>query len=178
MELFNAIKERRSVRAFKSTPIPNELIDKIIEAGRWAPSAGNCQAREFIIIENVEVKKRLCEAALNQHFIEDAPVNIVVCANEQMSSGRYGLRGTEFYCLLDAAASVQNMLLAIHALGLGACWVGAFNDTLIIDALGLTEYHKPVAIIPFGYPDETPRKPPRRPFNDVVHVNRYIKKLI
>ena len=70
------------------------------------------------------------------------------------------------------------MLLAIHALGLGACWVGAFNDALIIDALRLTEYHRPVAIIPLGYPDETPWKPPRRPINDIVHGNHYTKKPI
>ncbi|MHA2408326.1 MAG: nitroreductase family protein, partial [Candidatus Ranarchaeia archaeon] len=108
MELFEAIKQRRSVRSFSSKPIQDTLLEKVIEAGRWAPSAGNCQARDFIIVQDPEVKRMLCEAALKQSFIEEAPVNIIVCANEKRSEHRYGRRGRDFYCLLDAAASVQN----------------------------------------------------------------------
>lgn len=176
MELFEAILERRSVRAFKPTPIPDELLDKVLEAARWAPSAGNCQARDFIVVQDVEVKRKLCEAALGQTFIEDAPVNIVVCANEMRSARRYGGRGRDFYCLLDAAASIQNILLIVHDLGLGACWVGAFEDGLVSEALNLPDWLRPVAIIPIGYSDERPWKTPRMPLKDLIHINCYVRK--
>lgn len=176
MELFEAIMERRSVREFKPTSVPDELLDKILEAARWAPSAGNCQARDFIVVQDSEVKRKLCEAALDQTFIEDAPLNIVVCANRIRSARRYGHRGENLYCLLDAAASVQNILLAVHDLGLGACWIGAFNDRMVAEVLGLPEWLRPVAIIPIGYPDEEPWRTPRLPLKDLVHINHYTRK--
>jgi nitroreductase len=173
LELFDAIKQRRSIRSYKSKLIHNTLIQKIIEAGRWAPSAGNCQARDFIIVNDPEVKRGLCKAALNQHFIEEAPVNIVVCANEKRSAQRYGHRGRAFYCFLDAAASVQNILLAIHDLGLGACWIGAFHDRMVVDILNLPPWLKPVAIIPIGYPNENPPTPSRLQVNEIAFFNLF-----
>ena len=173
MELFEAIMGRRSVRAFKPASVPDELLDKVLEAARWAPSAGNCQARDFIIVQDLEVKRRLCEAAYGQGFIEDAPLNIVVCANEKRSARRYGSRGGDFYCLMDAAASVQNILLTVHALDLGACWVGAFDDRMVIETLSLPKGLRPVAIIPIGYPDEKPWRTPRLSLKELVHINHY-----
>ena len=128
LDVFEVIKKRRSIRSFKSKPIPKEFLNRILEAAQWAPSAGNCQARDFIIVNDLEVKRRLRDAALDQSFIEEAPVNIIVCANEERSSRRYGDRGRKLYCLLDAASAVQNILLAVHALGLGACWIGAIQE--------------------------------------------------
>ena len=161
LDVFEAIKDRRSVRVFKSKPISRNIINRILEAAQWAPSAGNCQARDFIIVDDVEIKRRLCDAALGQSFIEKAPIDIVVCANEERSSRRYGDRGRELYCLLDAASAVQNILLAVHALGLGACWVGAFNDIAVANVLNLSHWLRPVAIIPIGYPNEKPQRPSR-----------------
>jgi len=176
MDVFEAIRARRSVRRFKPDEVPDELVDKVLEAARWAPSAGNCQGRDLIVVRDAGVKRELCEAALNQRFIEDAPLNIVVCANARRSAQRYGYRGRELYCLLDAAASAQNILLAVHAVGLGACWIGAFNDGRVKNALNLPEWLRPVAIIPVGYPDETPWTTPRLSLKDVVHVDRYRRR--
>ena len=170
LDVFEAIKDRRSVRAFKSKPISRNIINRILEAAQWAPSAGNCQARDFIIVDDVEIKRRLCDAALGQSFIEKAPIDIVVCANEERSSRRYGTRGRELYCILDAASAVQNILLAVHALGLGACWVGAFNDIAVAKVLNLSHWLKPVAIIPIGYPNEKPRKPSRMAFKTLTYT--------
>jgi SagB-type dehydrogenase family enzyme len=122
------------------------------------------------------VKKALSEAALDQRFIEVAPITIVVCANERRSAQRYGRRGRELYCLLDAAAATQNLLLAVHALGLGGCWVGAFDDRQVGKALNLPSWLKPVAIIPIGHPDEKPWTPQRRSFKDYLHIDRYERK--
>ncbi len=82
MDLFEAILKRRSMRAFTSEAVPDEVIDTIVDAARWAPSAGNCQARDFIVVKDPRVKKALSEAALDQSFIEAASVTIVVCAKD------------------------------------------------------------------------------------------------
>jgi nitroreductase len=173
MDLFEAIRERRSVRAFKTTPVPDELIDKVLEAAQWAPSAGNLQARSFIVVKDPKAKAALCAAALHQSFIEEAPVNIVVCADERRSEIRYGQRGRELYSILDASAAVQNLLLAAHALGLGTCWIGAFSDNSVKKILNLPDWLRPIAIIPMGYPDEKPTAPPRVPLSEVTYLDRY-----
>lgn len=173
MDLFEAIKKRRSVRAFKPNPIPENVLNKILEAANWAPSAGNLQARDFIVVKDPKIKRELCEAALYQTFIEEAPVDIVVCANEERSSSRYGERGERLYSILDAAVAVQNLLLAAYALGLGTCWVGAYNDNEVKKVLNLPDQLKPIAIIPLGYPAEKPGPTPRLPLEYIVHQERY-----
>lgn len=173
MDLFEAIKGRRSVRSYKSDRVPDEVLNRVLEAARWAPSAGNRQPWEFIVVRDPTVKRYLRDSALGQSFIEEAPVVVVVCANELRSAGIYGDRGRRLYCLLDAAAAVQNMLLAAHALGLGTCWVGAFEDEMVVKVLNLPFGVRPVAIVPLGYPDEAPQPPPRMNLNDLIHLNLY-----
>ncbi|MEM3019182.1 MAG: nitroreductase family protein [Candidatus Bathyarchaeia archaeon] len=173
MDLFEAIEGRRSIRSFLDKPVPKEFVMRILEAGQLAPSAGNCQARQFILVEDQEVKRKLYEAAWKQEFILQAPINIVVCADELRSSSRYGERGRRLYCILDASASVENMLLAAHGLGLGACWIGAYQDEKVKEALGLPDHLKPIAIIPIGYPARQPPARPRLPVEALLHYNRY-----
>jgi len=176
MELFEAIKKRRSIRAFKKIPLTKELLYKIIEAGRWAPSAGNCQAREIIIVEDFGFKKELALAAYSQAFIHEAQVDLVVCAHKFWSSKRYGNRGSSLYCILDSAAAIQNILLAIHALGLGGCCVSAFDEEKVRKILQIPKGIRPIAIIPIGYPNEKPRQTSRKEFEAFVHLNLYGKK--
>ena len=176
MDVFEAIKDRRSIRCFKQDPIPDEQIEKMVEAAIWAPSAGNLQARDYIIVKDSETKKKLNEAALNQRFIQEAPIDIIVCANEERSAWKYGERGRDLYCLLDSAAAVQNLLLAAHALELGACWIGAFNEGAVSKILSTPRGLRPVAIIPIGHPDQRPSPPPRFSLKDVTHANRYEAK--
>lgn len=173
MELFEAIKNRRSVRAYKHDPIPEETLNKILDAARFAPSAGNRQSWEFIVIRDPVIKRYLRNAALGQAMIEEAPVTIVVCANEARSASIYGDRGRKFYCLLDAAAAIQNMLLAAYALGLGTCWIGAFEDEIIVNILNLPKGVRPIAIVPIGYSNDTPHPPTRIALKDFIHSNRY-----
>jgi nitroreductase len=97
LDVFKAIKTRRSVRAFTGQRVTDEEVEKLIEAARWAPSAGNIQPWEFIIVRAPQVKHGLCEAALDQAFIEEAPVVIVVCTNPMQSSKGYGSRGINLY---------------------------------------------------------------------------------
>jgi nitroreductase len=169
VDVLEVIKGRRSVRTFKGKEVPTEIVKKLIDAARWAPSAGNIQPWEFIIVRRLEIKRRLVEAALGQTFIEEAPVVIVVCANEVRSSQGYGVRGRTLYCIQDTAAAIQNILLVGYSFGLGACWVGAFREEEAREVLKIPHGIRPVAIIPVGYPAETPPPRSRRPINPIVH---------
>lgn len=173
MDVLEAIKGRRSVRAFKSDDVPDDVVEKLVDAARWAPSAGNIQPWEFVVVRKREIKRRLAEAALGQYFIEEAPVVIVVCADERRSSMGYGLRGRTLYCIQDTAAAIQNMLLAAHSLGLGACWVGAFREDGVREALKTPADVRPVAIIPIGYPAERPSPRSRRPISQIIHYETF-----
>ena len=169
MDVFEAIKKRRSIRAFKNIDVSDEIVEKLIDAARWAPSAGNIQPWEFIVVRNLDAKRRLAEAALSQTFIEEAPVVIVVCADYQRSARGYGSRGATLYCIQDTAAAIQNIHLAAIALGLGTCWIGAFREEPVKKLLGIPDGVRPVAIIPVGYPAEQPAPRPRRPLNEIIH---------
>ncbi|MEM3673630.1 MAG: nitroreductase family protein [Candidatus Bathyarchaeia archaeon] len=173
MDVFEAIKGRRSIRAFQSCDIPQEIVDRLIDAARWAPSAGNIQPWEFVIVRKLETKRSLAEAALEQTFIEEAPVVIVVCADENRSSRGYGIRGKTLYCLQDTAAAIQNIHLAAYALGLGTCWVGAFKEDEVRKILKTPAGVRPVAIIPVGYPAEKPQPRNRRPISQITHYESF-----
>jgi len=173
MEVFEAIKGRRSVRAYTDEGVPDEAIEKILDAARWAPSAGNLQSWEFVVVRDPEAKRRLAEAAWGQRFVARAPVVIVVCANQKRSARGYGERGASLYCIQDSAAATQNMLLAAYALGLGACWVGAFDERRVAEVINAPSGVRPVAIIPVGRPAERPRPPPRMPLEKVVHYESF-----
>jgi nitroreductase len=169
MDVLEAIKGRRSVRAFQDKDVPQEIVEKLIDAARWAPSAGNIQPWEFIIIRKPGTKRRLAQAALDQTFIEEAPLVIVVCANENRSSRGYGVRGETLYCIQDTAAAIQNIHLLAYSLGLGTCWVGAFREEEARKILKTSLGVRPVALIPVGYPAESPSPPSRRSLRQIIH---------
>ncbi|MBS7619909.1 nitroreductase family protein, partial [Candidatus Bathyarchaeota archaeon] len=148
MKIPEIIKNRRSIRSFLDKELPEEISKTLIEAACLAPSAGNLQPWEFIILKEEETKKKLVEAAYGQEFISEAKIVIVVCANPNSSAARYGTRGSSLYCLQDTAAAVQNILLTATDNGLGGCWVGAFDEKKASEALKLPREIRPVAIIP------------------------------
>jgi nitroreductase len=172
--IIDVIKGRRSIRRFKrGEKVSEEYLKKILEAAIYAPSAGNRQPWEFIIVENEDTKNKLAEAAYHQTWITEAPIIIVVCANEERSASRYGERGRTLYCIQDTAAATQNMLLMAHSLGYGTCWVGAFNENEVRRILNIPSGVRPVAIIPIGKPDEKPTMPPRIPIQKLIHYEKY-----
>jgi nitroreductase len=173
MGLLEAIKGRRSIRAFKNEEVSVEDVERLFDAAQWAPSAGNIQPWEFIVVRKPEVKKALVEAALGQDFIKEASVVIIVCANENRSSERYGVRGKSLYCIQDTAAALQNIHLTAYSLGLGTCWIGAFNEEEARRILKIPQGIRPVAIVPVGYPAETARLPKKRPFDHIVHYEAF-----
>lgn len=169
MDLFEAIRLRRSMRGFTREEVSEQEVEKLLEAARLAPSAGNIQPWEFVVVRKAYAKRRLAEAALDQYFIAEAPVVIVVCADEGRSGAGYGSRGVNLYCLQDTAAAIENILLAACALGLGACWVGAFRELEVRRILSVPRGVRPVAIVPVGRPAETPRARYKRPLGEMVH---------
>ena len=171
MDFWQVIEERRSVRRFDRRDVPEEMVERMLQAAIRAPSAGNRQPWRFFVVRRQEVKAALAEAAWGQRFVAQAPVVIVVCAEPDRSASRYGRRGRELYCLQDTAAATEHILLAATALGLGACWVGAFDEQAAARALNLPANLRPVAIIPVGYPAWEPGgRTPRRPLHEVVET--------
>jgi nitroreductase len=168
--VIEAIEERRSVRQFKQDPIPESVVNRIIDCGLKAPSAGNIQPWQFWVIWRPSLKAALAEAAFGQEFVGQAPIVMAVLAEPARSATRYGYRGSELYCIQDTAAAVQNMILAALAYGIGSCWVGAFDEKKVSKALNLSERFRPVALVPMGYPAELPARRPRscRPLEETV----------
>ncbi|MEM2137263.1 MAG: nitroreductase family protein [Candidatus Methanomethylicia archaeon] len=174
MDIIEVIKGRRSVRKFKiGVKIPKEDLMRILETAVYAPSAGNRQPWEFIIVEEEENKAKIAMAAYHQTWITEAPTIIVVCANEDRSASRYGERGRTLYCIQDTAAAIQNILLTAHGMGYGTCWVGAFNEEEVRRILSIPIGVRPIAIIPIGRPDEKPIAPSRIPIERLIHHEKY-----
>lgn len=160
MDVLQAIKGRRSVRSFLDTAIEPEKVQALKDALLWAPSAGNLQSRYFHFVKEHAIKERLVEDAHQQHFISEAPIIVVASANLR-SASPYGERGRTLYSILDVACSLENMMLLAYSIGLGSVWVGAFEEEGVATTLGLPEYLRPVALVPVGYPAETPLPPDR-----------------
>jgi nitroreductase len=169
MDVFDAISGRRSARSFRTDAVSDDDVERLLDAAHWAPSAGNVQPWEFVLVRQAEVKRALSEAAFGQLFIEEAPLVIVVCADEHRSSRTYGARGKNLYCIQDTAAATQNILLAAYSLGLGACWVGAFEEKKVIRALRVPDGVRPVALVPLGHPARASGTRSRRPVSEIVH---------
>jgi nitroreductase len=153
VDFWEVVQSRHSVRAFdQGREVASETVTRLLEAAVSAPSAGNRQPWHFYVAREQATKTALAQAALNQWFLSEAPVVIVVCADPERSAARYGDRGRYLYCFQDTAAAAENLLLAAVASGLGACWVGAFDEEAASRALDVPAHLRPVAIVPIGYP--------------------------
>ena len=170
MDFWQVIRSRYSVREYApDQDVSPELVTGLLSAALEAPSAGNLQAWHFVVVRDATTRAALAHAALDQMFVATAPVVIVVCADPERSATRYGERGRVLFTLQDTAAATQNLLLAATALGLGACWVGAFDEQEARRALGLRPGLRPVAIVPVGYPRAPGRRETsRRPLSKVT----------
>ena len=173
MDLYEAIAGRRSIRKYKKQALPEDAIEKIVDAARLAPSAGNAQPYEFVVAQEEKTRQRLSQAAYNQSDLQEAPVVIVVCADEKRASQSYGDRGKNLYCIQDTAAAVQNILLTAYAMGFGTCWIGAFKEDEVKKIINAPKELRPVALIPIGYPDESPAARSRRPVKELIHKEAF-----
>jgi len=177
MEFYDALRGRHSVRAYQAKEVEAVKLNRILEAARSAPSAGNLQSYEVFIVRDEQKKRALADAAHGQGFVVEAPVVLVFCAAPERSH-KYGKRGLELYCVQDATIAAAYAWLAAVAEGLAACWVGAFDDNATLKVLNANsslasraryDTLKPVAILPIGYAAEKPEATERRALKELVH---------
>ena len=167
------IKSRRTIRKFTEEDVSDETVRQIIEAGMLAPSAGNMQSWEFIIVRDKTTKYSLSQEALGQTHVLESPVTIIVADNTKIAEKRYGSRGREVYSFVSTGAAIQNMLLMAVSLGLGAAWVGSFKERPVQEILKLPEEIRPVGLVALGHPAETPDMPKRRAYKEMVHNEKW-----
>lgn len=168
MEFADVLSARRSVRHFNSKlAVSDEDVRALLLAAVSAPSAGNIQPWRFSVLRSSEARERL-GSALGQRWATSAPVVIVVSVDPRPCAARYGVRGEMLYAIQDTAAAVSNILLAAVDRGLASCWIGAFDESAVRAALGISAPITPVAILPVGYSAESSTKPARRPLDEVT----------
>lgn len=177
MDVLWAIKSRRSCRSYLQKPVEFDKITTIIEAGHYAPSAGNLQDWKYIIVTDKGLRDSIAEHCMEQYWMAGAPAYIVVCSNEERTEMRYGLRGKRLYSIQSCAAATENMLLAANALGLGSCWIGAFDEDFISRSLGIPDTARPQVIITLGYPAEEPEKKDLTSLESLVYFNGFGARL-
>jgi nitroreductase len=144
----------------------------VLDAARWAPSSGNVQNWRFIVIEDEKNKKIIAKASLGQNWLLTAPIIVLVCSNSAPEKA-YSGRGKELYSKQNTAVAVQNILLAAHDQGLAGCWVGAFTETGLRKELKIPDDVDIHAIVPLGYPAESPRAPSRIELADVLYFEEW-----
>ncbi len=181
MDVLEAIKGRRSVRKYRSDPIPDEMLDKVLEAVRWAPSWANTQCWEVIIIRDPGLKAKVAEIlppgnpALTS--VRDAPVLVVFCAIRNLSGFKRGEAATDKgdWFMFDVGVAMENLCLAAHSLGLGTVMVGLFDARKVESLLAVPENVAVVAMTPLGYPSHDVSAPRRKELVEFVHHETYEK---
>ncbi|MCF7798382.1 nitroreductase family protein [Candidatus Woesearchaeota archaeon] len=153
-DFFDVLESRRSIRMYRATPIDQTELGLLVEMGMKAPTAGNLQDYRFIISTNKNIIYQLPDLCMDQMWITSAPAIIVVCSQPKEQAKWFGERGRHVFATQNAAAATQNILLAAHALGLGACWIGGFDQEQVDKLFGVTGNGRVESIITIGYPAE------------------------
>ena len=187
MEVLKAIKTRRSIRKYKSTPVDDKTIELILEAARWAPSWHNDQCWRFIVVRDSKIKDKIADTLVAvapdrpnraAEAIKGAPVAVVACAE----LGRSGYSASEprelvtdkgDWYMFDVALAMQNLTLAAHSLGLGTVHVGAFDAGQAASILELPQGFCVVEMAPLGYPDQEPKATIRKELSEIVFYDKY-----
>lgn len=168
MDFSELTRHRRSVRNFTTAPVDRVKLDRIIEAANRAPSAANLQSYEIYKVTKVKDRSALARAACEQGFVLVAPVSLVFCVNTARNADRFGARA-RFLALQDATIACTYAQLQAADLGLGSCWVGAFDPDAVRRIIHAAADHEPVAILPIGHPKGEPEVKGRRPLDELVH---------
>lgn len=177
MNVMDAIQKRWGCRKFSDEPLDKEDLGTILDAGRFAPSAGNLQDRSFIIIKDSKLKSDIAQASGNQTWMQTAPVLVVIVA-ENMKVGKFfGPRGDKIYSVQDTSFAAQNMLLAATDLGLGCSLVVGFNEEKLNQILKIEPPARPHAIIAFGKPLEQAKTSSKYPLEKFVYFEKHKNKI-
>jgi nitroreductase len=156
------IKSRRSIRSFLETPIPPDLLSSLLEAARWAPSGGNNQPWEFVVVQRPANIRKI--KMFSPGLGGDPAALIIVCSDQSVDAST---------AIMDVSMATQNVMLAAKEMGLGSCCVRSLNQKAVRLLLSLPEHVVPELTISLGYPAEAPKVPSRRPIKDFVHWEGY-----
>jgi len=165
MSLVDVILSRRSIRSYEKKEVPDEVLSKILEAGRQAPSASNVQPWHFIVLTDCEIKENLSHGRWNT-FVKDSAFTVVGCAYVGDSYGQK-------WSTIDTTIALENMVIAAWALGVGSCWIGDFKEEEVKKLLNIPDDWKVIALISFGYPAEQPGSRRKKPLTEIVGYNKF-----
>jgi nitroreductase len=173
MDVFQVIRDRRSIRKYKDTPVEREKIEQILDAAHLAPSWKDMQCWRFLVLDDAEKRAKVLTAFPEDNpgkkAIAMAPVVIVVCADPRESGVENGIE----YYIADTAIAFEHLCLAAHALGLGTCWMGWYNEEQIKRALVIPDDIRIIGITPLGYPDQEPKARPRKELPEIAYFNEW-----
>ena len=158
-KLLEFIKTRRSIRSYERTEIPEEVLEMILEAGRWTPSASNRQPWEFIVIKDKDILKDIATNAMYGNFVKRAPIAVAIVGKKEISPNWY---------VIDTSLVSMNMMLMAWSLGIGTCWIGSMDRKKAKELLSLTEDDYLLTILPFGYIKGSVPKPSLRKSLDEI----------
>ncbi|MBN2015815.1 nitroreductase family protein [Candidatus Dojkabacteria bacterium] len=161
-DILNIIKARRSIRKYKNKQVSQDLINRVLEAARWAPSAVNRQSWHFIVVNDPCIKKDLANKPFSGP-VQNAPAVTVVCVDESKDR----------WAVINGSLASQNIMLEAYSLGLGTCFVGAFDESRVKSVLNIPKEIKVLGLIALGYPDEEPKVPPRKDLENISSLNKY-----
>ncbi len=169
-ELLSLLRARRSIRRYRPDPVPEALVEQLLEAGRWAPSAGNRQPWRFVVVREPAMRQRVAELAaygpIRWPFVAEAPLLIVLCGDARVPIYRQFLHE-------DIGLAGAQIMLQAHALGLGTCWVGGLDRQGLAALLKLPPHVRIIGLLTVGFPAEQPPPRSRKPLTELVHYEVY-----
>ncbi len=169
MQFSELIKKRYSVRSYKADPVEDDKLEQVLEAARLAPTAANRQPFQFLVIHTAGREEEL-RRIYGQPWFVQAPIVICACGIHEQAWVR---RDSKSYCDVDVSIAMDHLILAAADLGLGTCWIGAFDLTATREVLGLPEDVEPMAFTPLGYPNDEPRPKKRKPLAELIRYERW-----
>lgn len=175
MDIFQVIRERRSIRSYRDTPVEMDKLNQVLDAARLAPSWKNLQCWRFLVVDDPQRRSDLLAAFPPDNpgarAIATAPLVILVCADPAQSGVENGID----YYIADSAIAFEHLCLAAHALGLGTCWMGWFEEAKMKKALGIPAAIRIIGVTPLGYPDQAPQARPRKRLEEISFYNTWGK---
>ena len=168
--LLTLLKSRRSIRRYRPDPVPDEMVEQLLEAGRWAPSASNRQPWDFIVVRDEAIRQQVAEHAafyfIRWAHVAEAPLLIVLCGDARNPAYRR-------YLHEDIGLAGSQIMLQAKALGLGTCWLGGIDRKAIAGILRIPDHLEIVGLLTVGFPAEDPPPTPRKPLSEIVHYDVY-----
>lgn len=172
MDIYEAIRTRQSIRRYRPDPVPNDVMSRVLDAMRLAPSAGNLQPWRFIVVKDAATREQLAQATNRQQWIAHAPIVIAACGWKDRA---YSAMGGYWNALpVDVSIAFDHLTLAAAAEGLGTCWIGSFIEDGVRRALAIPEEVTVIALTPLGYHDVPPEAKKRKELSEIVCYERWV----